>query len=346
MKIAVVSSFVPFIDGGGRFIVEWLVQKLLEHGHQVEKIYLPSDESNESVLQTLLSYRLLNVADSTDRMIAIRPPAHTIRHPNKVVWFIHHMRSYYDLADTPYGSVLNNGDGHALRDAIRTHDTLALAEAKAIFTNSKIVGDRLLKFNGLQSRVLYPPLLDISKYYNGAANDEIVSVCRLEAHKRQDLLVRAMAHVKSPVKLRIAGSSSNESYERRLRNLVKDFGLQDKVKLDIGWLAENEKVHCVSRSLASVYAPQDEDSYGYPTLEAAAAYRPTLTCLDSGGTLEFIRDGENGLIVEPTPLAIAEGFDRFYLDKLHTVRMGQSANATIQDLGIRWDHVIKQLTAA
>ncbi len=44
MRICLVSSFVPFINGGGRFIVEWLEQKLREHGHEVERFYLPSEE--------------------------------------------------------------------------------------------------------------------------------------------------------------------------------------------------------------------------------------------------------------------------------------------------------------
>ncbi|MDO9245520.1 MAG: glycosyl transferase family 1, partial [Phenylobacterium sp.] len=35
MKIVLASSFVPFINGGARFIVEWLEEKLLEHGHEV-----------------------------------------------------------------------------------------------------------------------------------------------------------------------------------------------------------------------------------------------------------------------------------------------------------------------
>ena len=39
MRVLITSSFVPFINGGGRFIVEWLEDKLREYGHEVEKIY-------------------------------------------------------------------------------------------------------------------------------------------------------------------------------------------------------------------------------------------------------------------------------------------------------------------
>ena len=45
MRICLVSSYVPFINGGARFIVEWLEEKLREHGHEVERFYLPFIDS-------------------------------------------------------------------------------------------------------------------------------------------------------------------------------------------------------------------------------------------------------------------------------------------------------------
>ena len=41
MRIVLASTFVPFINGGARFSVEWLEEKLREHGHEVERFYLP-----------------------------------------------------------------------------------------------------------------------------------------------------------------------------------------------------------------------------------------------------------------------------------------------------------------
>ncbi len=57
----------PLHPGGGRFIVDWLEEKLRDHGHQVEKFYLPSDERPEILLDTLLAYRMMNAADGADR---------------------------------------------------------------------------------------------------------------------------------------------------------------------------------------------------------------------------------------------------------------------------------------
>ena len=57
-------------------------------------------------------------------------------------------------------------------------------------------------------------------------------------------------------------------------------------------------------ALCLVYVPFDED-YGLATLEAFLAAKPVVTARDSGGTLEFVRDGENGFVVEPDAAAIA-----------------------------------------
>lgn len=346
MRIVIASSFVPFIKGGGRFIVDWLQEKLVERGHQVEKFYLPSDERPEVLLDTLLAYRLMDAGQHADRLITIRPPAHVLSHPDKIVWFIHHMRGYYDLAHTQHSSVPPNAAGRAVRDALVRVDTTSLGEARKIFTNSQVVGRRLADFNGLQSEVLYPPLFDVSQFAFEGANDEIVTVCRVEPHKRQELLIRAMAHVKSPVKLRICGASANPGYEDVLRKLVLEQGVQDRVHLEFGWIEDARKAHLINTCLASAYAPHDEDSYGYPTLEAASAEKPTVTATDSGGTLEFIRDGENGLIAEPTPQAFAAAFDRLHQDRAATRLMGRAAQATVRERKISWDHVVDRMTAS
>ena len=75
------------------------------------------------------------------------------------------------------------------------------------------------------------------------------------------------------------------------------------------WISEEEKADLIARSAGVLYVPFLEDSYGYVTLEAFHAHKPVITCCDSGGTLEIIEDGVNGLIVAPEP-AVAGGGDR------------------------------------
>lgn len=344
MRVALCSSFVPFINGGARFIVEWLAAELTKRGHQVEVIWLPFVETPDTMFRQMMAYRMLDLT-AADKVIAFRPPAYVIPHPNKTLWFIHHFRGYYDLWNTAHSAIPDDVRGRAFRARLIKADTAAFREARQLFTNSRVVADRLKRFNDVESEVLYPPIHQPERFRAGPYGDEIVSVCRIEPHKRQALLVEAMRHVRSPVRLRICGLSHDGKYYAKLQRLIARYRLQGKVSIDHRWISEDEKAEIIGRSLAAVYAPVDEDSYGYPTLEAAHAARPAVTTHDAGGTLEFVEDGRNGLICEPAPESLAASFDRLFDDRERTRTMGVAARERIRDLRIDWSHVVERLLA-
>lgn len=335
---------MPFVNGGARFIVEWLKTRLLEHGHTVELIYLPMDESQpESLLRQMGSYRMMDLSQSVDRIITSRPPAHLIQHPKKVVWFIHHFRIFYDLWDTPHCGLQHNARNLAMREALIRADTVALSEAYRLFSNSQVVSDRVQRFNGLRPEVLYPPLLEVDHFHDAGQGDEIVYICRTEVHKRQHLLLEAFQHVQTPAKLRICGSGFNPMYAEQMKVFIADHGLQDKVSLVDRWISENEKATWLSTALAAAYLPEDEDSYGYPSLEAAYSSKPVLTTTDSGGVLEFVEHRRNGLVSEPDARALAVAIDELWADRARTRWMGEQARERVNELNIDWNHVVERL---
>lgn len=343
MKIAVCSSYVPFVQGGARNIVEWLEPALMEAGHQVERIYLPHVDTPELLFQQMAAYRWVDLAGSADRIICFRPPAHFIPHPNKILWFIHHIRSFYDLWDSPYRGCPDDLRHRGIRDALRNADTQALRESRRIYTNSHVVSDRLQRYNRTESEVLYPPLHRPERFQNHGFNDEIVCICRIEHHKRQHLLVDALKYTTTPVRLRLCGTSSGTAYPDELRATVISEGLQDRVVFDQRWISEEEKVALLSTCLAAAYLPVDEDSYGYPSIEASHAAKPVLTSSDAGGVLELVRDGYNGLVAEPEPREVANAMDRLFLDRAATQAMGRNAEARLKELDITWAHVVERL---
>lgn len=345
MKIGLVSSAVPLIQGGGRFIVDWLQAKLEAQGHAVAVIYVPSADDPDTILQQMAAFRLLKLDEHFDRVITFRPPAHVVQHRHKVVWFIHHIRIFYDLWDSPYRPVPDLAPWRALRAAVMQADTEALHEASHVFTNSRTVGDRLRRFNGVGSEILYPPVFAPEMFRAGPLGDEIVCVCRIERHKRQHLLVEAMRHVRTPVRLRICGLGNDPVYVAGLARTVAEHGLGDRVTLEIRWITEDEKADRLEHALAVAYVPEDEDSYGYPTIEAAHAKRCTVTLTDAGGTLEFVQHGTNGLAVDPDPRSVAAAFDLLYDDRAHAAALGAAAHDHVQALGISWDSVIARLLA-
>ncbi|MBV9539512.1 MAG: glycosyltransferase family 4 protein, partial [Acidisphaera sp.] len=278
-----------------------------------------------------------------DRVITFRPPAHCVRHPCKVAWFIHHVRVFYDLWDTPYRPFPDGPKYRALRAAVMQADTGALAEAHRLFTNSAVVGKRLMRFNGLASEVLYPPVLRPELFRAEDYGDEIVCVCRVEHHKRQHMLVEAMRHVRTPVRLRLCGLSLDAPYSNALRAIVERDGTGDRVVLEERWISEEEKADRFAGALAVAYVPLDEDSYGYPTVEAAHAARATVTLDDSGGTAEFVIDHVNGRIATPDARALAAVFDELYADRAAAKRMGLAARERVSALGISWNTVLGRL---
>jgi glycosyltransferase involved in cell wall biosynthesis len=345
MRIALCSSFVPFIRGGYRNIVEGLETELLAAGHQVERVYLPQNDTPDLLLPQMAAYRWVDLTNSADRIICFRPPAHAIAHPHKIVWFIHHIRVFYDLWDSLYRGFPDNEKHRNIRNILHLADSRALNEAKHIFANSQVVADRLRRFNDVESEVLYPPVIHAERFRSQHFNDEIVCVCRLEHHKRQHLLIEALQHTRTTVKLRLCGVSMSERYVRQLGRMISSLKLNDRVRFENRWISETEKVQILSECLAAAYLPLDEDSYGYPSLEASHASKPVLTTADSGGVLELVTHGYNGLVAEAEPKALAEAMDQLYIDRSKTQQMGLNAAQRIIDLDISWRHVLARLLA-
>ncbi len=315
-----------------------------QEGHHVERIYLPEIDAPDLVFQQMAAFRWIDLT-SADRVICFRPQAHLISHPHKILWFIHHIRSFYDLWQGPYRGCPDDAKHRGIRDALHAADTAALHEAKHIFTNSQVVSSRLKYFNKVDSEVLYPPVFQSERFHCRGYNDEIICICRLEHHKRQHLLVEAMQYTRTTVRLRLCGTSALPDYPNELQRLISSLGLQERVKLDDRWISEEEKVEFLADCLAAAYLPLDEDSYGYPSVEASHASKAILTTSDSGGVLELVEDGVNGFVTEPTPQALAEAMDQLYLDRKMTEVMGQNACARLTDLNISWSHVLSRLLA-
>jgi glycosyltransferase involved in cell wall biosynthesis len=345
VRVLVASTYVPFVEGGGRMIVRDLVRALRKRDHDVDTIEIPFLSAWDTMLEQMLAIRLMDVSDSADVLVAIRTPSYLLRHPNKRLWFIHHHRGAYDLWDTPYQDIPPTPEGLATREAIVAADNLYLREAQRIFTNSQIVADRLREFNDLEGTVLYPPLGEPERFVSGPAEDYIFYPCRITGHKRQQLAVEAAAHLATDVRVVIAGAPDTPEQLHPLQELIARQGLQERVRLIPRWISEDEKAELIARSAGVLYIPFLEDSYGYVTLEAFQARKPVITCSDSGGTLELVEDGVNGLVAAPEPAALASAMDRLRGDPEAAARMGEHAHRTLQLKDISWDTVVSSLLA-
>jgi glycosyltransferase involved in cell wall biosynthesis len=286
---------------------------------------------------------MMDVSASSDVLIAIRTPSYLLRHPNKRLWFIHHHRGAYDLWGTQWQDIPSTPEGLAVRDAIIAADNQYLPEARRIFTNSQVVSDRLKRFNDLDSEVLYPPLGKPETFTCDQAQDYLFYPSRILGHKRQLLVVEAVAQLKTDARVVIAGVPDDPHQLEVLQEEIARNRLEDRVELIPRWISEQEKADLMARSLGVLYVPFLEDSYGYVTLEAFHAHKPVITCSDSGGPLEIIEDDVNGFVVEPEPAAVASAMDRLRVDPKAAAAMGERAHRTLQLKEINWDHVVSSL---
>jgi len=116
-------------------------------------------------------------------------------------------------------------------------------------------------------------------------------------------------------------------------------GVSDRVVF-VGAVTGDELVEFYAEALAVIYAPFDED-YGYVTLEAFLSEKPVITAMDSGGTLEFVVDGENGYVCDPDPEALGRAATRLVADRQLAARLGRAGAARART--ITWDEVVEQL---
>ena len=109
----------------------------------------------------------------------------------------------------------------------------------------------------------------------------------------------------------------------------------------LGPVDDTQLIDLYADALAVLYAPYDED-YGYITLEAFLSRKPVITATDSGGTLEFVRDGVNGIVCEPTAEAIGCAVNAFGSDRRQAAEYGGTGFERART--ISWDGVIEKLT--
>ena len=116
-------------------------------------------------------------------------------------------------------------------------------------------------------------------------------------------------------------------------------GLDQRVTF-VGAVGEDVLLDYLSRCRAVCFPAQDED-YGLVTVEAFAARKAVVTCRDSGGPTELVRDGTSGVVVEPRVAPLAQALVSLSDDQALAERLG--ANAFEQVSEMTWTRALEQL---
>lgn len=347
MRVAVCHPQTPFVRGGAETHAERLVAALREAGHEAELVLIAGKWYPGSELAHQMAvWRALDLSESNglpiDVVIPMKFPAYLLSHERKIVWLIHQHRTAYELWDHPrFADLARQPEGALVRDLIHSADRVALGEAKRVFANSRNVARRLEESLGIASEPLYhrSPITEaLLELPSGPYGDTIVFPSRFESLKRQSIVVDAMRHVRSGVKLLLVGRGPDEP---ALRRQIEDHELGDRVRIEVS-PSDERLMELIGSALGVYYGPFDED-FGYVTLEGFAAERPVVTLTDSGGPLEFVVEGDTGYVAEPDPRAVAEALDRLHADRAGAARMGVAGRELLEREVPAWPEVVARL---
>lgn len=341
MRLLLTANLAPFLHGGADYHIHGLFNALQRHGFAVELVRFPFKFSPLSDIRHLMGYcggLELNSPNgmSIDRVISLQFPGYGIQHDDHWVWLMHQHRAVYELFDPDSADT----ELTRLRDEIVRYDNRTLQQARAVFTNSARVSERLLHYNGIRGEPLHHPPAFTKRFRCEEALPYVFYPSRLESLKRQELLIEAARYLRSPVKILLAGDGGQYA---RYRDMIREYGV-DKQVLLMGRISEAEKIACYAHSLAVCFVPYDED-YGYITLEAMLSAKPVITTTDAGGPLAFVRHGRNGLVCEPDAQALATAIDKIHDNQKAGREMGCEGRTLYDELGISWSNVVEKLTA-
>jgi glycosyltransferase involved in cell wall biosynthesis len=228
-----------------------------------------------------------------------------------------------------------------VRDAIHQADRQLIPEAWPIATISRNVSRRLERYCGIASEPVYSPPANAGRFHCAGQEDYLFYPSRLNRTKRQEMVLEALALTRHPVTVRFAGAADEPAYAEELHKRARGSGVDGRVEW-LGQISEEEKIERYARALGVLFPPLDED-YGYVSLEAMLSSKPLITCMDSGGPLEFVQPGATGLVADSTPESLAEAMDTLWENRAGAESMGRAALELYASMPISWDNVIGRL---
>ncbi len=176
-------------------------------------------------------------------------------------------------------------------------DYKAAQKVDFFIANSKEVQKRIKDYYKRESTVVYPPIDTAYWYPTIEKQNYFLLAGRLQAHKRNDLIVEIFNDLNIP--LHIVGTGRHEGHLRDMANSNITF---------YGRVSDQELRDQYSGALGFIY-PQIEDA-GLMPLEAASCGTASLG-ISKGGTLETIIPGLTG-----------ELFDDYNKDKIKQIILG------------------------
>lgn len=233
-------------------------------------------------------------------------------------------------------------------------------QAKKVFAVSNFTKNELIKSgisenkiaitkNGV--KIVYPlkkiDYKEIKNKYGLLGKSIILTVARLDVHKGQDMVLKAMPSVLAIVPNAhyiIVGTGSEED---KLRKMVTGYDLDENVTIT-GFVPDEELIEyyniCDVFVMTSRYLKNEKsiEGFGLTFLEANSFGKPVIGG-NTGGIPDAVVDGETGLLVDPENVKeIAESIIKLLSNKELAFRLGEKGKERIIK-SYTWDKISREL---
>ncbi len=208
------------------------------------------------------------------------------------------MRYAWLFFDVYFGGRARRAAAAPLLALLRAWDRRANAGVDRFVGISRHVQDRIRRFYGRESDLVYPPVNTAHWTPDGKAPDDFdLIVSALVPYKRIDIAVRA--YTRAGRKLKIAGIGGEADKLKALAGPNVEF---------LGRLSDADILALYRRCRALVF-PGEED-FGIVPVEAQACGRPVIA-LGRGGAVETVLDGVSGvLFADQTEASLLEAVEK------------------------------------
>jgi glycosyltransferase involved in cell wall biosynthesis len=171
----------------------------------------------------------------------------------------------------------------------------------------------------------------VPSIYSGAPTFVVGFLGRLHPVKNVEALIRAVSLLSGDCQLKLAGDGV-EKYVGTLRRLAQD----EAAGSDIQFLGKVDGAAKMSflRHVDVLVLPSWSESFGLAAAEAMLVGTPVIVS-DRSGIAELVRSHDGGLVVSPTPQAVAAAIDRFRLDPEWRARVGHNALSVADTLSMQ-----------
>lgn len=350
------------------------------HGRRLERDLWESSREFLTYLHGRDRFDGLNTS-AYDLVISTAPPSYVHRHPRHLALFYHHQRVFYDLEDL-YVTAGFASDPEAHRRAaelVRSLDRDRFAQVRNFACPSETVQRRLARFNGRErtfpfhagigtsdpSTLVAQAGLDPSEP-DVNARQGALCVGRHEFPKRTELFVAAAHLVDPSIAMTCTGVGGRFAWAHHLdRGLGNGEFDASTIDAETLWCntgaasaeaddaptrttftgrVDDARLDHLYRTARCVVAPAYDEDYGLTAIEAMAHGRPVIVCDDGGGLAGLVDHDRTGLVVAPTPTAIAAAVTQLHGDPDLAERLGRNGRERAAEL--TWAAAAAQLCTA